>query len=175
MSIIETIITMAIVAILIALIVPSLVTWPLNARIRTAAEEALAGLQLARAEAVRRNTNVEFVLDTGAGWTVQIPGTTVEVVQTRTASDMTVGVTMFGLTATAGTATTATFNGMGRLTANAGFTLADSLRRIDIDLLPTVLAAADTRELRLDVSLNGQVRMCDPSVVNTTDSRYCLP
>ena len=59
-SLIELIVGMAILGILMSLGIPAFSDWMRNARVRTTAESALNGLQLARAEAVRRNTTVGF-------------------------------------------------------------------------------------------------------------------
>ena len=67
-SLIELIVGMAILGILMSLGIPAFSDWMRNARVRTTAESALNGLQLARAEAVRRNTTVGFYLvDTTTG------------------------------------------------------------------------------------------------------------
>lgn len=64
LSLIELVIGMAIISMLIAAGLPAFVNWMQNAQIRTAAEGLRDGLQLARAEAVRRNTPVRFQLTT---------------------------------------------------------------------------------------------------------------
>ena len=61
-SLIEVVIGMVIVGMLFALATPSFIGWIQNSKIRTAAEGMQSGLQLARAEAVRRNTTVQFAL-----------------------------------------------------------------------------------------------------------------
>ena len=62
-SLIEMMIAVVIVGLLLMAGVPAYTTWIQNLQIRTGAEAILNGMQLARAEAVRRNTNVRFVLD----------------------------------------------------------------------------------------------------------------
>jgi type IV fimbrial biogenesis protein FimT len=61
-SLIELLITLAIVGILLALGASGFRVWISNMRIRTAAESIQSGLQLARAEAVRRNALIQFQL-----------------------------------------------------------------------------------------------------------------
>jgi type IV fimbrial biogenesis protein FimT len=185
-TLIEAAITIAILALLVALGFPSLQTWLFNSRIRTGAEEVLAGLQLARSEAVRQNCSVELLLNTvaptiGAGWTVQAtagcPGGAA-VIQTQASTE---GVTGVLLTPTPVAATQVTFDGLGRLLQTATPPLkainsnnTDAITRIDIDLDPTILAPGDTRDLRINIRLNGQNRLCDPNVSVSTDSRFCL-
>jgi prepilin-type N-terminal cleavage/methylation domain-containing protein len=57
-TIIELMITLAVLGVLLALGMPSISSWLQNTQIRTAAEGMVSGLQLARAEALRRNANV---------------------------------------------------------------------------------------------------------------------
>jgi len=61
-TIIELMVTVTVLALLMLLGAPSFATWMQNSQIRTAAEGILAGAQLARAEAVRRNMPVRFQL-----------------------------------------------------------------------------------------------------------------
>lgn len=61
-SLIELIIAMAIAGILLALALPSFSTYLRNVKLRSAAEVFMSGVQLARTEAVRMNTSVEFLL-----------------------------------------------------------------------------------------------------------------
>ncbi len=154
-SLIELLIGIAIMAILAGLAMPSFQAWLQNAQIRNAAESVQNGLQRARAEAVGRNTNIEFVLGAGSSWVVQLTdGTDIE---SRSASegsrDVTVAVTPAG-------ATTVTFNNFGGLlAANADA----SLPFTQVDLDSSVLAATDSQELRITIGLGGNVRMCDPN------------
>jgi type IV fimbrial biogenesis protein FimT len=59
---IELAIGLAIVAVLLVLALPNFTVFIQNTRIRNAAEAALSAMQLARAEAVRRNVQVAFVI-----------------------------------------------------------------------------------------------------------------
>ena len=61
-SLVELMVTVAVLSLLMTLAVPSFNEWIQNGRIRTAAESIQNGLQVARAEAVRRNARVEFAL-----------------------------------------------------------------------------------------------------------------
>lgn len=61
-SLIELVVVIAILAVLLGLGMPSLTAYLENAKVRAAAENLLAGLQQARAEAIRLNTPVEFLL-----------------------------------------------------------------------------------------------------------------
>lgn len=165
-SLIEALIVVALIVILLVLALPAGLEWLANGRIRTAGESMLAGLQLARAEAVRRNDRVEFVLDGGAAWTVRTAAGAV--VQQRGAGEGTADV---AIAATPNGATRVTFDGLGRQRANADASA--PVQRIDIDLPVSVLAADKSRNLRLQIGIGGQVLMCDPTVTDATDVRIC--
>lgn len=61
-TLVELIVTMVVVAILIGVAAPNIGIWIQNAKIRTTADAILNGLQMARAEGVKRNTSVRFQL-----------------------------------------------------------------------------------------------------------------
>jgi type IV fimbrial biogenesis protein FimT len=75
-TLIELMISLAIVAILLVLAAPGYVSWVADSQVRNGAESIAAGLRDAMNAAVRENTSVEFVVDpttaTG-GWKVQYP------------------------------------------------------------------------------------------------------
>lgn len=167
-TLIETAIVLVLIAILLMLVVPSARDWLVNSRIRTATESMLAGIQLARAEAVRRNNPVEFVLDNVAksGWTVRTA--TAQEISKRPAEEGTGDVIV---TVTPANANIVTFDGLGRRVPNAD--ASSSLERVDIDLPTSVLPADKSRDLRIMIGVGGLILMCDPSVTNTTDIRKC--
>lgn len=161
-SLIELMVSLAVFAILVAVGLPSYNVWIENAKIRTVAESFLNGMQLTRAEAVRRNTTVQFAKTTGAGWTVSAGGTEI---QTRPAQE---GSTNVDIRMTPLTATRITFNGLGRVVANAD--ASSSITQVEVD--SATLPAAKSRELRITVSTGGETRMCDPEKP-ATDPRAC--
>lgn len=63
-SLIELIIAVAITGVLLSLAAPSFSTYLRNVRLRSAAESFMSGIQLARSEAIRMNTDVEFLMTT---------------------------------------------------------------------------------------------------------------
>ena len=138
--------------------------WLQNTQIRTAGEAILNGLQLARAEAVRRNVNVELRMDLSSGWTARLPDTG-EVIQTRLAGE---GSSTALVTITPLGAKTVTFNSLGTIAANADGSNPVSEFKID----SISLAAADSRELCILIRTGGNIRMCDPQVAST-DTRSC--
>ena len=63
-TLIELMITITVFGIAISLGAPAYTEWIQNTQIRTAAESVLSGLQLARAEGLKRNATVRFQLMT---------------------------------------------------------------------------------------------------------------
>lgn len=190
-TLIELLITLAVVALLLMVGLPSMTTWLQNQQIRTSAEGLQAGLQLARAEALRRNAPVRFQLvnnlaatcvlfDRGTNWIVSIndPTGLCDVDPSDIAAPLAIqkrsggeGTPNAVVTATNGVAaaTTVTFNGLGRVTG------ATPITQIAVTNTSGGLCqpAGPMRCLRLDISSGGQVRMCDPTVTDLTDPRLC--
>lgn len=163
-TLIELMIGITIFAIAMAMGVPSYQTWMQNTQIRNAAESIQNGLQRARSEAVKGNTNVFFRLDTNSGWTIAsgVPAAP-NVIEARSANEGSRNVTRTVLPAGA---TIITYGSLGALVANqdAPVTLAPT----EINLDSSVLDAADSRDLRVALGVGGNVRMCDPNLTAGT-------
>jgi type IV fimbrial biogenesis protein FimT len=168
-SLIEILIGLAVLGILTTMAVPAYMNWINNTYIRNAAEAVQLGLQVARVEALKRNARVEFRLQNDSGWTVGCvpPGTAncPQNIETRLGAE---GVRNVALTITPAGATTLTFSALGQVVANADASA--SITQVDVD--STVLAAANSRELRVPISLAGMARTCDPNVAGS-DPRHC--
>jgi len=194
-SLIELSITVAIVAIKYALAAPSFSTWMANVQIRTATESIQNGLQLARAEAIRRNTSVIFWLTStanpltgdwlvgcsnpiGAGALPEAPGDCPGVsTQAALAANgppynwiqrqnaADQQTSLPTVSTNAANATVVTFNSLGMVTGNLDGT--PPLTTINV-----VQANPLTRPLRVTIG-GGQIRMCDPGLAIATDPRGC--
>lgn len=160
-SLVELMVTVAVLSLLMTLAVPSFNEWIQNGRIRTAAESIQNGLQVARAEAVRRNARVEFALvGTGGGWVVRFAGGGATI-QARSGSEGAGGVV---LSTVPEDATSVAFDGLGRAE--------NTLTAINVDVPTSALPAAQSRDLRITIGTGG-VRMCDPNVSDSRDPRKC--
>lgn len=191
-TLLELMIGIAIVSILLAVGMPMFGTWSQNMQVRTAGDSIQNGLQIARNEAVRRNTNVRFDLTDASGkvaWTVCVVagGACGEVVQQRGASEggsnarvgtstvappSPVPTTQYATALTAGAGissdgqTGVTFNGLGAIpVANIG----TDLTRIDI----INAASAAARRLVVIIGTGGLIRMCDPALALASNPQGC--
>jgi type IV fimbrial biogenesis protein FimT len=168
-SLIEVLITIAILGVVMALGMPAYGTWIQNTQIRTAAESIMNGLQTAKNEAVRRNVNVQFKLDSGSSsqWRVNLGSSPDDnPLQSRSGDEGTPNATV---TRTPGDADTVTFSSLGRVVANADATA--SLTQLDVDNTQ-IAVVADRRNLRIIIPPGGAFRMCDPKVA-AGDPRAC--
>jgi type IV fimbrial biogenesis protein FimT len=164
-TLIELMIALVILAIMLLIALPNFAVWMQNTQIRTAGEAVLNGMQLARAEAIRRNVSIELRMDASSGWTARVADPPQEVIQARLAGE---GSAAALVTITPVGARTVTFNSFGSVATNADGTA--TVTEIKIDS-PSI-AAADSRELCILVRAGGNVRMCDPQVA-VTDTRSC--
>ena len=169
MTLIEVLISMAVLVLLIALGAPSFFEWTQNQQIRTAAEAAINGLQVARSEAIRRNLPVKVVFSTtDSGWAVT-ESSSGTAIQSRSGSEGTANAVF---TITPSGATTVTFNALGGVTTNAD--ASSAITQLDVSSSSAALATAAARPLRILVAGGGSIRMCDPaSTIATTDPRHC--
>jgi type IV fimbrial biogenesis protein FimT len=187
-SLIELIVTVAILGMLLALGLPSFSLYLANAKLRSSAEVFMSGLQTTRNEAVKRNTTVELVLTdddveeanaasvtpltTGRNWLIRLTDPLVlnRFIEAKSGSEGSGGAV--AVQVDGGGVTAVVFNGLGNTTlatsATFQFTNAEAGN-----------CQSDTgdpgpvRCLNVMVSPGGQVRMCDPASTNINDPRRC--
>ena len=195
-TLIELAIGLAILSILLTLALPSFRMFMQNTQIKNAAESTLAGLTLARAEAVRRNTTVrfQFVSDltngcalsaTALNWVVSRGDPTglcltapaaLDDDAVPTGADPKIiqkhsaqeGSSNIAVATTGGSFVT--FNALGRV-VGAGMTQIDFTNPgggVCAD------AGGEMRCLRIMVTTGGQIKMCDPKVAAAGDPRRCV-
>ena len=184
----ELIVGMAILGILMSLGIPAFSDWMRNARVRTTAESVLNGLQLARAEAVRRNTTVGLYLVTtaspcalspaGPNWIVSVdsPVGKCDVAPSDTAAPFIIqlrgGTESGGATTTVAAGQAAVvFNGLGRPTPLPAGTIA--INFTDAAGAACKESGGPVRCLRAEISVGGQIRMCDPALP-AGDAQGCI-
>jgi len=162
-TLIELAIVLVILAFLLSLGMPAFTGVLESSRIKAAASGFGMGLQRARVEAISRNTTVWFVPESGvAGWvlsTVSDGSTPFESKPSAESSGNQVTVAIDPTTVTA-----VSFNSLGRATAGAP---------VNFNFSGPSGCSGEIRCLRVRVSAGGQVRVCDPAVTNTADTRSC--
>lgn len=153
MTLVEMLMPLFVVAILVAVALPSIRVHLANSDIRRTADELKSGLEMARAEAIRLNTVVRFQRD-GTGWTVVLPGVGASrdvVVDRRASRHSQVGVSADIDTLSFGT---------------SGWTLPFG-RSMNIALQAPDVAACRPQGgvvcLNVVVAADGLVRSCDPA------------
>ncbi|HOY70462.1 MAG TPA: GspH/FimT family pseudopilin [Methylotenera sp.] len=181
-SLIELMIAVAIIGILATLSLPNYKIWVENSKIRTAAESIQNGLQQARNEAIKRNARVKFTIPaaTGTSWTVGclvVSATCPSVIAERKYSEGSsdaVFVSPFNGATSNNALRTVVFDGLGSIVpATSGPpVITTPFTHLNVDTSTTVLPAADSRDLRVTLSVGGSVRLCDPNAVST-DPRKC--
>lgn len=191
-SLVELLVVVAVLGLVLMLGLPNIAIWLQNTQIRNSAEATMTGLQLARAEALRRNRNVRFSLvDTldsacnlttsGRNWIVSLadpssncgenPSDTVDpfIVQKRSGLDGSPDVVP------AASDTSVNFNGLGSA-SSINPAIAGGVWQINFSNPAggaCQAAAGPMRCLRVVVNSSGSVRMCDPAVGDATDPRAC--
>ena len=169
-SLIELIIAIAIVGLVSAIAMPGYATWIKNSRVRTAAESIQNGLQIARAEAVKRNSQIEFKLDPAMNSTWEINLCSVSsagvracdtLLENRRASEG--SSTAITVVATPSASKSIVFNNLGSVVADSN----------PFSQLGITLSGAD-RPLRVTLGVGGNTRLCDPSTsLAASDPRRC--
>ncbi len=172
-TLLELVIAIAIIAVLCALAIPGFAQMIQNSRIRATSESVLSGIQVARGEAVKRNTPVQFDLRAGAAWSVctapVAPGAcpvpdNATTIQSRSISDGSADVSV--ATSNAGPFV---FNGLGALTSP----VPTAATGVSIDF-NSVASPVNSRRLRIVIGAGGIVRLCDPTLSTAgTDPRRC--
>lgn len=187
-TLVELVVTIALLAVLLGLAAPSFTTWTRNSQVRTVSDALQNGARLAQTEALRRSRQVVFFLtntatcttstapaSNGAFWAIRtVPltvGETAEVVQCGNLSDRAGGVDISGPTAIC-------FNSLGRQVANAAPGIGTTTCTLASSGVSTynISGVRADRALRVLVSVGGQVRQCDPArSLSSTDPDGCPP
>ncbi|SMF41965.1 GspH/FimT family pseudopilin [Pseudogulbenkiania subflava] len=171
----EMLITLALMAIVLALAVPNFSVWLMNHQIRNAADTAMASLQLARAEAIRTNSLVRVSIDsTGKIWTVNtLQSDCSTVSQTLQQKNFAEDAPKVTITRTPSTVTNVTFNGLGRVMDGTTTTCSGVVALTQLNFDVTTIAAADSKDMRITLQTGGALKLCDPNVTSSTDPRKC--
>lgn len=157
-TLIELMITVAVLAVSLGLAAPSFVQTMANYRVRSAAESMINGLNYARGEAVRRNSAVSFTLNvTGSGWSVDQVSPALAI-QSRSGGDSP------GIATTSSSASrVVTFLPIGQVNTTG----------VRLSQITVSSPTPNVGSRRIDILGGGLIRMCDPSVTTANDPRRC--
>lgn len=114
-NLIELMISLTIMGILAAIAAPSFETWMNNMKIKTNTENIFAGIADARAEAIKLNSSVSFVMDDKGSWNVIDVSSDKVILENKQSSTL----DTVSASASPSGANTITFNGFGRVIPNA--------------------------------------------------------
>jgi type IV fimbrial biogenesis protein FimT len=165
-SLVEMMVTVVIIGIALAIAVPNFKDFIGNTQIRTVAESVRNGLQLARAEAVKRNAIVSFTLNANTSWSVGCVTVNVTCPATIQAKPAGEGASNFITLAMAGS-NSVRFTSLGTVDPS----VPNQLSQVNID--NSDLTATSSKDLRVTIGAGGNVRMCDPNISSTSDARHC--
>jgi type IV fimbrial biogenesis protein FimT len=193
-TLVEVMVVLTIVGIVLAFGTPSFVAYLQGAKLASSAQSYLSGVQLARAEAIRRNLLVQFVLTdtpvatanfqnaavlsvTGQNWLVRVfnPTTAVfDLIEAKSALEGSYSSSGTAPVQIAGTATPpAVFDGSISFSGFGG-TTTGGVYALDLQN-PSGGACAPAGPMRcprIRVAAGGRALLCDP-IVAAGDSRAC--
>jgi type IV fimbrial biogenesis protein FimT len=185
-TILETMVTLTVLAILTVIAIPNMRTWIANNKVRGVADALQNGLRLAQSESLRRSRQVVFVftnsptptaipLAAAAGanswamYTVPSLAGALEIPQFIQAGELSNAGT--GVTITSAPATAVIcFNSAGRLVANPSANVTAITggvvcnQPVGPQLFTIAATSGGDRPLQVTLGLGGQVHMCDPNV-----------
>lgn len=192
-TVIELVVALVVFASLLAVGLPMFSTWTQNSQVRTAAAAIQNGLQLAKAEAVRRNAQIRFQLTdrldnncaistAGNNWVISFDDPTSACGNALLNEAFPVSDTTNnpapriiqtkpaaeggGRVLVDADRAVAIFNGFGRLAPVPPATAAQALS-IDVDAQGgdgDCATAGTAKCLRIVVTIGGQIRTCDPTL-----------
>lgn len=177
-TLIELLIGVAIAALLLTLAAPAYQDFMVNTQIRTVAESIANGLRTAQAQAIKRNANVEFILEPNAasanwGWDILDPAIPTTLQQYRFVAGGQHATVTVALPSAA--ERMVTFNGIGRiLIVNP-----DATQPMD-EIRVTSASVGNARPLRVLTGFNSTgdptratgIRVCNP-LVPVGDPQVC--
>jgi type IV fimbrial biogenesis protein FimT len=187
-TLIELIVVLVVLALAMAVAAPTISATIENAKLRSHADALQAGIQMARMEAMKRNTNVRFTLvsqnssyqldgtcaasTAGGSWVVSVdsPIGACGADAGGTAAPRLVGKRAGGQAGSTFTVTTNTGATQAIFTSLGTMATGSALRNITIASTSGVIGA---RTLRIEMTAGGVLRLCEPAAA-ATDVRRCL-
>lgn len=166
-SFIELVVVIAIFAVVASMAMPYMEELRVRMKVRSTAEAFNQGLQLARAEAIKRNDRIEFNIVSATGWAV-CPSTsttcsTAATIQSKAAPESSAGVAVTVNSCSDGTPTKVTFTGMGRQYVDSSGAYKNPDGTVEFCSLD-FSASATSRTYKVVIAPVGMVKLCNPSL-----------
>jgi type IV fimbrial biogenesis protein FimT len=169
-TLVELMITIVIFVILTLMALPTWSTWMASQQVRSVTESVLDGIRVAQTEAIKRNQQVRWVIDTSNGWKAELVSDD-SVLREGVFKE---GGGKVAFTTTPSGMDTVVFDGLGRIFKADGVTALDA--RITYDIA-TSTGFTGARALRvvIDTAAAGGVgfRSCDPNA--SADPKRACP
>lgn len=159
-TIVELLLTLGIAAIMVGFALPQFQVTLANYQIRGIAEEMLSGLNLARAEAIRLNSDVKFVKSGTASWQVSQTNPA-KLIQEKLAPNLPGSISVISLN----DQTATTYNSFGRI---SNYTTLNTLTRLQIKS-----SIQGTDQIQIDIFSGGSTRMCLLNSTTINDPKKC--
>ncbi len=168
-TLIELMVSLSIAVILLVLAAPAYVRWLAEAEILNGANSLATGLQTAQAEAIKRNINVQFVIDpttqTG-GWTAQMTdGTALQQGHFQGGAERVI------FAAAPAGQTTVTFTPLGQILEDLATPQDDRLQRVTL----SSSSASLRRQVVIGLDQAGARRSSAKTQVCDPDSPFIVP
>lgn len=195
-TLVELIVVILVIAVLMGLAAPSIGIWVQNAKLRTTADAILNGMQMARAESVKRNTSVRFQLTdtltnacalstTSSNWVVSLNDVTGQCgsAPADPPANTAVNAALAYIVQTRASAEGSTgvdvvagqsafiFNGLGRLISPPADI--DVCKKTNPGDAACPAAGNVLRFMRITVTAGGTIRMCNPALSISTNPQGC--
>ena len=164
-TLVELVVTIVVLMAVSSVAIPAFQTSIGNAQIRTVAESIRNGLQLTRAEAIKRNARVKFTLQSTSAW--QIGCVTPTATCPASISQKSAGEGSSSNISVSADNSTAVFSGFGTRdpASPAGLTV--------VNITNTQVSSNELKALRVTLAAGGNVKVCDPTVTISGDPRAC--
>lgn len=154
---IELLVTLSIAAVILGYGVPAFNSYIANSRVRTVAEDFVSGLNLARSEAVRLNSDVGFYRVGAVSWRVSQVSPS-RIIEQKYTADSFSGISVTSLN----NQSSIVFNSTGGVN---GYSAMSNLTRLQI-----ASNVANTDQYQVDVFAGGAVRLCMVNSPVTTNA-----
>lgn len=157
-NLVELMIVLVIMSSLMIVAAPMYSAWLTNMRIKNIAEGINLGITQARAEAIRRNQHIFFVLNDDTSW--EIKNVDDEVINRKEGSESSTGV---ALTITPTTSDILTFNGYGSVTPNT-----DASESISSVVVSSAITTNGVNPITVQISNGGGTLVCTSDCADQT-------